>query len=734
MPESTTNLWPFRGLRIVEVATGIAGPLCGRLLADAGAEVTVLEVGLQETADVTDSWRTFLRQGKQVLNVAPGSDDVDRVLADADLLLTSLLHDDARALRLDCESVLAGNPGLIAACLTSFGQSGAYAGLRSDDVILSALSGLADCTPGFPDRCERFDESPVASRAALAEAAGGFMGALAVSGALHARMRGAPGPRHVEIASIEAVVSMLVNEWGPTAYTGTVRGRRPGHMDNEPNCYLESADGWINVVGMSPRYWAALTELMGNPEWATAPEFETARSRGEHYRELHARLRDWASTLDGREFMNAAQAQGLPSCVGIELSETVDSEHVRAVASVERHDGKLFPADPVVFGGARRTRPEGPAERRPVAAPTGNGSPDARPLAGVRVVDLTQFLAGPFAGQCLARLGAEVILVESATYHPGRDVGPFGGEPAHDASMNFNFCNRGKQSVRLNLKTEEGRRLLTELISTSDVVIENFSRRAAEKLGLTYDELRQVREDIILGSISAFGRRGPWGGYIALHSGIFLLSGLASVTRDDQGRPRLPGSAVPDTLTGTFLALAIVQALAERARTGRGGEVQVSMLDVALTCMGGLVPEADSPETYAPHPARFLPSAEPGRFIAVSDADAATLEALSITAARETRRDAAAAAQASGVTSAPVLDVAEVMLDPHLHARRFILADTHPVVGERPVPGTAWLYDGARPRIDHAPQLGADTDDVLQRVARLDRAQIDALRESGALT
>jgi crotonobetainyl-CoA:carnitine CoA-transferase CaiB-like acyl-CoA transferase len=288
--------------------------------------------------------------------------------------------------------------------------------------------------------------------------------------------------------------------------------------------------------------------------------------------------------------------------------------------------------------------------------------------------------------------------------------------------------------VQLNLKTADGRRLLTKLIRSGDVVIENFSRRAAASLGLTYDELREIREDIILGSISAFGRTGPWGGYIALHSGVFLLSGLASVTRDAAGRPRLPGSALPDTLTGTFLALAIVQALAERARTGRGCCVEISMLDVSLAAMGGLVADADSAEIYAPHPAQFLPTVEPGRFIAVSNGGAQADASLLASVAGKTRRESVETLQAAGIAAAPVQDLLEVMLDPHLHARRFILADDHPVAGARPVPATVWIYDGKRAHVGHAPRLGADTDDVLARVVGLDERDIATLRADGALT
>ena len=116
--------------------------------------------------------------------------------------------------------------------------------------------------------------------------------------------------------------------------------------------------------------------------------------------------------------------------------------------------------------------------------------------------------------------------------------------------MMFNNVNRGKRSIALDLRSAEGRGVLESLVQSADVVLENFSLRAARSLRLTYEDLRALRDDVVLASISAFGRTGPWGEYVALHSGVILLSGLASVTRDEAGVPRLTGAIYPDLLAG----------------------------------------------------------------------------------------------------------------------------------------------------------------------------------------
>ncbi len=651
------------------------------------------------------------------------------MLGGAQLYLTSWRHQRGEPLGLDCHTLLDRHPGLTAACVTPFGHTGRYAEFLADDVVLSAMSGLTDATPGFPDRVPDPDDPPAQSRAALAESGGGLLAATAVFGALMGHLSGRPAPRHVEVVALEAVVAQMAFEWGITAYGGGVSGRRTTHHHLEPNVYLPCADGRVVIVAFSENHWRQLVEMMGSPSWADAPEFASATSRGENYASLHAHLREWTTRQRGIDVLEQAQARGVPSCCALDLSSVIASEQIAEMGSIERRPEGVFPADPIVIDGARRpSRPA--AERvsaRGGAAPATAPGEASAPLAGVRVLDLSQIVSGPYCGQLLAALGAEVILVESSTRLISRGFGPFTGEPAYNASAMFNQVNQGKRSVQLNLATESGRELLFELAATSDVVLENLSRRAAGSMGITHEALTNAREDIILASISGFGRRGPWGDYVALHSGVILLSGLASVTRDDNGDMRLAGAIYPDLLTGTYMALAIEQALASRRQTGRGCHVEVSMLDVMLTCMADLVPLAARGETIAPHPVRFLPADQQGTFVAAPPGtDPAQV-------AGSSRDQAAVRLQASGVAAAPVLDMSEVMLDPHLTARGFIRHDNHPVAGSRPIPALPWSYDGRRPQLSHAPCLGDSTDTVMRELLARQDSELDKLRSGGVL-
>ena len=733
------SLFPLADARVVDTSTGIAGPLCGKLLADAGASVTKVEFPGKDPArklDPAPHWFDFLNLGKSLVSVDPatqeGREELEELLATSDLYMTSAIHRTA-ASGFDCDSVLRRHSDLLAACVTPFGQTGPYVSFAADDFALSALSGLADATPGFPDHQLKENEPPVQSLAPLTEVAGALTAACALFGPLAARLRGDPGPRHVEVAVLEAAVSMMVFEWGTTAYGGGVRGRRPIHDLPEPNCYLPCQDGDVVIVAFRDNHWDALVELMGDPGWASDPVYRNASTRTTNRGRLHDHLRAWTRTRRGRDILEAAQAKGLPCAPWLELSETIASEHVRSLRSLRSVEGRVFPADPVVIDGVRREVPptlEPVAQNRWAAARPSSGLP----LAGVRVVDLTHIVAGPFCGQLLAALGAEVILVESTKYLVSRSFGPFVGKRKHDGSMIFNHVNRGKRSVQIDLTSERGQRVLRDLVKSADVVLENLSRRAVERLHLTYPELAGDRNDLILGSLSGFGRSGPWADFVALHSGVILLSGLASVTRDGTGRPRMAGSVYPDPVAGAYLALAIQQALFAREQTGVGCHIEVSMLDVLLTCMGGLIPGAANGVRLGPHSGRFLRTAEPQGFVAVSPNGPGADPGPDAKVSHQTRQEAMAELQEIGITAAAVLDMAEVMADRHLSERGFVIADNHPVAGEHPVPAVPWLYDSFRSKLQHAPCLGDHTEETLLRVANFTCEEMETLRADGVLS
>ena len=204
------------------------------------------------------------------------------------------------------------------------------------------------------------------------------------------------------------------------------------------------------------------------------------------------------------------------------------------------------------------------------------------PLKGLRVIELARILAGPWAGQTLADLGAEVIKIESKSGDDTRTWGPPFIETGDETNAAYyHSCNRGKQSVSLDFKDDADLQKLKDLIATSDILIENFKVGGLDKYGLDYNTLHNDYPYLIYCSITGFGQTGPYAkraGYDFLMQG---MSGLMSITGEPEGQPQKVGVAVTDIFTGLYAVIAVQAALRSRDTTGIGQHIDLSLLDVA---------------------------------------------------------------------------------------------------------------------------------------------------------
>ncbi|MES5099603.1 CaiB/BaiF CoA-transferase family protein [Agrobacterium sp. BA1120] len=206
------------------------------------------------------------------------------------------------------------------------------------------------------------------------------------------------------------------------------------------------------------------------------------------------------------------------------------------------------------------------------------------PLAGIRVIELARVLAGPWAGQMLADMGADVIKVESPD---GGDDTRAWGPPFVESTDGDNLSaayyhstNRGKRSITVDLKTEEGRQTVRRLVKTADVVIENFKRGGLEKYGLDYQSLRALNPKLIYCSITGFGQTGPYADFAGYDYIVQGMSGFMSITGEPDGQPMKAGVAVADIFTGIYSVTAIQAALIHVMRTGHGQHIDMALLDV----------------------------------------------------------------------------------------------------------------------------------------------------------
>ena len=211
-----------------------------------------------------------------------------------------------------------------------------------------------------------------------------------------------------------------------------------------------------------------------------------------------------------------------------------------------------------------------------------------RPLEGIRVLDLTQAYSGPFCTMNLADHGAEVIKIETPN---GGDQTRNWGPMENGYSGYYAYINRNKKGITLNLKSEEGKKIFTELLKTADVVCENYKVGVLERLGFSYDVMKEINPRIIYGSISGFGLTGDLASRPAYDIVAQAMSGMMSVTGFQDGPPCKIGPSVGDNYSGAYLCMGILMALYEREKTGVGRRVDVAMMDTLFSVMENFVVE-----------------------------------------------------------------------------------------------------------------------------------------------
>jgi crotonobetainyl-CoA:carnitine CoA-transferase CaiB-like acyl-CoA transferase len=402
----------------------------------------------------------------------------------------------------------------------------------------------------------------------------------------------------------------------------------------------------------------------------------------------------------------------------------------------------------------------------------------AGPLAGIRVLDLSRVLAGPWAGQNLADLGAEVIKVERPKI--GDDSRAFGppwikdreGRDTKDSAY-FTSANRGKKSVTVNLQAAEGAALVRELALKSDVLIENYKFGDLERYGLAYAQLKDANPRLVYCSVTGFGHTGPYRerpGYDFMIQG---MGGMMSVTGEPSGEPQRAGVPIADIITGMYASIAICAALAHRAQSGKGQHLDLALLDSQIALLayqntnyfatgrpprriGNLHPnivpyqpfrcadgevilacgndnlyrrfcEAAGCPELASDP-RFLTN---GKRVENRDELKRLLDAIF---ARRTKKEWGELLDKAGVPNGPINDIAQVYEEPQVQARGVRIEAEHPVAGRLPMVASPMRFSGTP--LEHKvapPVLGQHTEEVLSKVLGKDAAAIARLREAGAI-
>ncbi|MDE3027037.1 MAG: CoA transferase [Paracoccaceae bacterium] len=372
----------------------------------------------------------------------------------------------------------------------------------------------------------------------------------------------------------------------------------------------------------------------------------------------------------------------------------------------------------------------------------------ATPLDGIKVIELARILAGPWAGQTLADLGADVLKVEAPEGDDTRRWGPPFIEREGDRSAAyFHAANRGKRSVVVDFRTAEGQETVRRLVADADVVIENFKVGGLAKYGLDYESLRAVNPRLIYCSITGFGQTGPYAHRAGYDFIIQGMAGLMSVTGAPDGQPQKVGVAVTDIFTGIYAATAILAALHQRGASGEGQQIDMALMDVAASIMANQAmnyfASGTPPKMMGNAHPNLAPSAvfdcadgwiiiAPGNdgqyqrlcdllglpqmakapeFLTTADRIAnrvAMTEAITAATRGFAKADLLAACEAAGVPAGPINNLAEVFADPQMIARGLRL-DMDGIPGLR----SPFTFSGATLALDRpAPKLGEHQADL----------------------
>ncbi|MGE5595807.1 MAG: CaiB/BaiF CoA transferase family protein [Hyphomicrobiales bacterium] len=787
------------GIRVLEAASGVGPAYCGRLLAGLGADVAKAEPPGGDPlrregpfpGDTPDPERSglhlHLNAGKRSI-ISASDADLDALLPAADVLILSHRPSELARTPFDPAALRERYPALVVVNISWFGLTGPYAEYLGSELIAYAAGGYASLT-GSPDR------EPLKAYGSLIEYQSGVHAAMGALAALHERRHSGRG-QLVDVSAMEAA-TFLIGGVEQNAYFYGVNARRNGTRllgfpphHSYPSTIRPCADGFVHAHSNN-RFLDLLASLIPHPRLLEPDLLETMLG---HADEIDAIMDPWLATRTRRDIVKQAQELRLPFTEVLQPGEVMADEHNRERGSFVTidHPGAgpvLQPGGPVRMSAtpwANRPAPMigqhtaevragwSKSEPRPAAATGGR----RKPLAGVRVIDFTNAVAGPIASFLLGDLGAEVIKVESPSSRPLHAAGTAplleGADRAgYDRIMLFNQLNRGKRSLVLDAARPEGRELFLALVANSDIVVQNFSPRVMPNLGLDYESLRKVNPGIILVSMPAFGLDGPYRDRISYGPGVDAMSGLSHLTGYEDGPPMKPGNFFCDQNAGLHAAFAAMAALWHRRETGEGQHVELAMIEGEFQILADAYidfamngrerrRQGNDHPWMAPHgmfpcrgddawvaiavetDAQFAALAQAiGRPELAADPRFATRPArhanrrlLDDPIAQWTRQrthyEAQSALQAAGVPAAAALDVLELLSDPHVRARDGIEFVETPGVGPAPCLRMALrLSDTPTPAAGPAPCFADANDYVLGELLGLSAARIAELEEAG---
>ncbi len=782
---------PLAGFRVVDLADE-KGEVCGRMLADLGAEVVRVEPPggarsrrLPPFAGGQSLFFAYRNLGKRgvVLDLTRVADRerMHGLLAGSDALVESGAPGALAAQELAPATLVRRHPHLVVTSISDFGQNGPYRDWVATDAVLEAVGGML-FKAGVAER------EPLIPPGAIASDVAGVLAAFATLTAWWQRRRTGRG-QHIDLSAVEAIAQTTDWSFSNAAISRTKGAPYGEKRQGSGPVYKIYAckGGYVRLIVLSPRQWRAMWEWLGRPEAFADPHWEAFLARLQNADVLNALYTEHFAPMTMDEVCSEAQRRGIVCTPVLRPEEVLCNVHFTSRKSFVEAELASGVRGPVAQGfheldGERlgfRGRAPSPGEHQalldaqpaPRPATAGGVSTPSAPLAGLRVLDFGIGGVGVEAGRMLAEYGADVLKIESRSY-PDFIRTVLGSE----MSPSFASSSRSKRSFGVDVKRPEGLAVLHRLIAQADVVIENNSTGTLDDMGVGWTEIQRINPRCTLVSSQLLGSHGAWKDWIGYGPNTQPMGGMVHLWNyADREAPAGSMSIFPDHLAGRVVAVNALAALLRRERSGRGGHGEVAQVEVVTAMLGdwlckagiepgSVVPRGNRSERGAPWGAyrcagddqwcvitvrddddwRRLRAAlgdpawarDPaydaaaGRFAAQDALDARLTD---WTSARS-KAEAAAALQRCGVPCGPMLTGTDQLDDPHFAARGYPRWTEQQDLGRIAFEGPCFRGTGMLDvDIRQAPRLGEHTREICRELLGMSEAESLRLLATGAL-
>ena len=800
--EANVSSGALTGLRVLDL-TGRMGGYCGLLLANLGAQVILIEPPGGDPLRRQGPFRDDHFDNEQSLSFAAYHTNKNGIVLDLEIgehratLRQLVSHADAliedkpagflERMGLGYGALQSLNPTLVMTSITGFGQSGPYCDFKALNIVAFAMGGLMNL-------CGHSGRAPLMGPCDVAYHLGSVHAAFGTLVSLFNRRVSGRGD-HIDVSLQDVLVAdpflRIITRY---SVTGEVP-ERTGHSQSTTVAETyQCKDGYARIFVNQADHWKRFVDWLGRPAELLDPKYENAQNRFPLRQTIDRLVEARTLNYETKKFFDEFQSLRLAAAPINSPSAFLADEQTQErnfVTTVEhprlgRHD---FPGDPYKFSETpwrvERGAPLLGQHQEEVAREFSRPSrwleesrthsepaaPPHRPFEGIRVISFPTGIVGPALAGLLAEHGAEVIAIEA-----GRVVrSPQRGQKFQIASDLES--SRDRKRIAVDMKHPEGLALAKRLIAKADVVVENFSARVMASWGLDYPRMKEIRPDIIMASLQAFGQSGPRRDYVSFGPILMSYSGMAYLWRDPA--VERPGAgcqtAFPDYIAPSYGALAILAALHFRARTGAGQYIDVSQAETAASMLGPAYleylitgrepqPQGNFSATAAPHGCYRCKGDDRWCVIAIQSqeewirfceiaghrewltdhrfAEPASRAAyhqeldywVETWTAKHTPHQVMMILQREGIAAAAVQTAEDLFRDPHLRERGFAREVFHPQIGwvTRAGPSVRLTEHGYTPR-GFAHVAGEDNDAVLGELLGMSAGEINDLTERKVL-